>query len=162
MLTVGLPDVVAPGKTVTLVFDYTGPISNEDDSPTRGVRFASVDKTGAYLLLPARWFPLTNYPSNRYTGTFKITVPDNFAVVGTGKADPPNYDAGYRQRRARSGIVRLPLPARCTGRDFRRRHLAAFASANGRLQCLGLHAAGAGEYRQFLRHLARAHLELFF
>ena len=65
LLTIGLPDVVAPGKTVTLVFDYTGPISSEEDSPTRGVRFASVDKTGAYLLLPARWFPLTNYPSNR-------------------------------------------------------------------------------------------------
>ncbi len=94
ILTVGLPDVVAPGKTVTLTFNYTGPLSNEDDSPTRGVRFASVDKTGAYLLLPARWFPLTNYPSNRYTGTFKITVPDNFAVVGTGKADPPNLMPG--------------------------------------------------------------------
>jgi aminopeptidase N len=94
ILTVGLSDVVAPGKTVTLTFNYTGPLSNEDDSPTRGVRFASVEKTGAYLLLPARWFPLTNYPTNRYTGTFKITVPDNFAVVGTGKADPPNLMPG--------------------------------------------------------------------
>ena len=45
-------------------------------APRRGVRFASVDKTSAYLLLPARWFPLTNYPSNRYTGTFNIVVPD--------------------------------------------------------------------------------------
>jgi aminopeptidase N len=94
ILTVGLADVVAPGKTVSLTFNYTGPLSNEEDSPTRGVRFASVDKTGAYLLLPARWFPLTNYPTNRYTGTFKITVPDNFAVVGTGKADPPNLMPG--------------------------------------------------------------------
>jgi aminopeptidase N len=94
ILTVGLSEVVAPGKTVSLTFNYTGPLSNEEDSPTRGVRFASVDKTGAYLLLPARWFPLTNYPTNRYTGTFKITVPDNFAVVGTGKADPPNLMPG--------------------------------------------------------------------
>ena len=93
-LTIGLPDVVAPGKTVTLVFDYTGPISSEEDSPTRGVRFASVDKTGAYLLLPARWFPLTNYPTNRYTGKFKIDVPDTFAVAGTGKADPPTMSPG--------------------------------------------------------------------
>jgi hypothetical protein len=93
-LTIGLPDVVAPGKAVTLVFDYTGPISSEEDSPTRGVRFASVDKTGAYLLLPARWFPLTNYPSNRYTGKFTIDVPDTFAVAGTGKADPPTMKPG--------------------------------------------------------------------
>ena len=94
LLTIGLPDVIAPGKTVTLVFDYTGPVSSEEDSPTRGVRFASVDKTGAYLLLPARWFPLTNYPTNRYTGKFTIEVPDTFAVAGTGKADPPTMKPG--------------------------------------------------------------------
>jgi hypothetical protein len=94
LLTVGLADVVSPGKTVTLVFDYTGPVSSEEDSPTRGVRLASVDKTGAYLLLPARWFPLTNYPTNRYTGKFKIDVPDSFAVAGTGKADPPTMQPG--------------------------------------------------------------------
>ncbi len=89
-VTVGLPDVATPGKTVTLSFDYTGPISNEDDSPTKGVKFGSVDKTDAYLLLPARWFPLTDYPSNRYTGTFKIIVPSDFVVVGTGtSAGPP-------------------------------------------------------------------------
>ena len=94
LLTVGLPDVVAPGKPVTLIFNYTGPISSEEDSPTRGVRLASVDKNSAYLLLPARWFPLTNYPTNRYTGTFKIVVPDTFAVAGTGKADPPSMMPG--------------------------------------------------------------------
>jgi predicted negative regulator of RcsB-dependent stress response len=89
MLTVGLPEPATPGKQVTLIFEYAGPVSSEEDSPTKGVRFASVDKTSAYLLLPARWFPLTNFPSNRYTGTFKLVVPDTFAVVGTGKADSP-------------------------------------------------------------------------
>jgi len=88
-LSVGLPDTATPGKQVTLTFDYTGPVSSEDDSPTKGLRFASIDKTGAYLLLPARWFPLTDYPSNRYTGTFKIIVPESFAVVGTGTPDSP-------------------------------------------------------------------------
>lgn len=89
ILTVGLPEAATPGKQVTLIFDYAGPVSSEEDSPTKGVRFASVDKTSAYLLLPARWFPLTNYPANRYTGTFKVIVPDTFVVVGTGKADSP-------------------------------------------------------------------------
>ena len=88
-LSVGLNSASTPGTKVTLTFDYSGPISSDQDSPTRGVRFASVDKTSAYLLLPARWFPLTNYPANRYTGTFKIIVPDSFAVAGTGKADAP-------------------------------------------------------------------------
>jgi aminopeptidase N len=89
VLSVGLPDTATPGKHVTLTFEYAGPVSSEEDSPTKGVRFASVDKTSAFLLLPARWFPLTNYPSNRYTGSFKIIVPDTFAVAGTGKADKP-------------------------------------------------------------------------
>jgi aminopeptidase N len=93
LLTVALPEAIAPGHPATVTFEYGGPVSNEDDSPTKGLRFASVDKTSAYLLLPARWFPLTNYPSNRYTGTFKINVPDTFAVVGTGKAEGPNMIA---------------------------------------------------------------------
>ncbi|MGH9746879.1 MAG: M1 family aminopeptidase [Candidatus Acidiferrales bacterium] len=89
LITVGLPEPATPGKHVTLLFEYAGPISSEDDSPTKGVRFANIDKTSAYLLLPARWFPLTNFPSNRYTGTFRLIVPDSFVVVGTGKSDPP-------------------------------------------------------------------------
>ena len=89
LITIGLPEAASPGKKVTLQFDYAGPISSEDDSPTKGVRFANIDKTSAYLLLPARWFPLTNFTSNRYTGTFKLIVPDTFVVVGTGKGDSP-------------------------------------------------------------------------
>jgi aminopeptidase N len=93
-VTVGLPETATPGKQFTLTFDYTGPISNEDDSPTKGLKFGSIDKTSAYLLLPARWFPLTNYPSNRYTGTFKIIVPSSFVVVGTGKSAAPTTTPG--------------------------------------------------------------------
>ncbi|HKS65943.1 MAG TPA: M1 family aminopeptidase [Candidatus Acidoferrales bacterium] len=93
-LTVGLADTATPGKQFTLTFDYTGPISNEDDSPTKGLKFGSIDKTSAYLLLPARWFPLTGYPSNRYTGTFKIIVPSSFVVVGTGASAAPTMMPG--------------------------------------------------------------------
>src|SRR5580704_6035704 len=94
LLTVALPTASTPGKQVTLTFEYSGPVSSVEDSPSRGVRFASIDKTSAYLLLPARWFPLTNYPSNRYTGTFNVIVPNTFVVAGTGKADPPNMRPG--------------------------------------------------------------------
>jgi aminopeptidase N len=94
LLTIALPGASTPGKQVTLTFDYSGPVSSEEDSPTKGLRFASVDKTSAYLLLPARWFPLTDYPSNRYTATFNVIVPDTFAVAGTGKPDPPSARPG--------------------------------------------------------------------
>jgi aminopeptidase N len=93
-LSVTLVDAAAPGKQVTLTFEYAGPLSSEEDSPSRGVRLASVDQGSAYLLLPARWFPLTDYPSNRYTATFKIISPDTFAVVGTGASASPSVVQG--------------------------------------------------------------------
>lgn len=89
-LVVTLPSNAQTGMHVTVDVAYTGAFANDDDSPTKDVRFAWIDKTSAYLLLPARWFPLTDYPSNRYTATFQITVPDNFAVTGTGQSSTPS------------------------------------------------------------------------
>ena len=89
IVIVTLADVVAPGATVTLNYDYNGPLSNEENSPVPGMRLASIRPDGAYLLLPSRWFPLTFYPSNRYTAVFKIQVPDDFLVAGSGKTGPP-------------------------------------------------------------------------
>ena len=112
----GAAKYATPGKQVTLTFEYSGPVSSEEDSPTRGVRFASVEKTAAYLLLPARWFPLTNYPSNRYTGKFNLIVPSTFAVAGTGKADPvamqPGIGGAPSQRRTFSTATRPALTDR--------------------------------------------------
>jgi hypothetical protein len=93
-LTVTLPSPVAAGARVTLTFTYAGLLANEENSPVPGVRTGVINKEGAYLLLPARWFPLTNYPSNRYTATFRLNVPDSFAVAGTGKASAPTPTAG--------------------------------------------------------------------
>ncbi|MGB7436518.1 MAG: M1 family aminopeptidase [Candidatus Acidiferrum sp.] len=84
-----LASPVPAGQAVTLTFSYGGLLANEENSPVPNVRMASVNKDWSYLLLPSRWFPLTNYPSNRYTGTFKLNVPENVAAVGTGKADAP-------------------------------------------------------------------------
>jgi tetratricopeptide (TPR) repeat protein len=80
---------VATSGHVTLTFTYAGLLFNEENSPVPGVRAASITKDGAYLLLPARWFPLTDFPANRYTATFRLNVPDTFAVAGTGKATAP-------------------------------------------------------------------------
>jgi tetratricopeptide (TPR) repeat protein len=88
-LTVTLPNPVPAGQAVTLTFSYGGLLANEENSPVPNLRVASVNKDWSYLLLPSRWFPLTNYPANRYTATFKLNVPDNVAAVGTGTADSP-------------------------------------------------------------------------
>jgi tetratricopeptide (TPR) repeat protein len=86
---VQLPTPVAADGHVTLTYTYAGLLANEENSPVPGVRAAVINKDGAYLLLPARWFPLTNFPSNRYTATFRLNVPDTFAVAGTGKSTAP-------------------------------------------------------------------------
>src|SRR5207247_4674268 len=80
---------IATNGHVTITFTYAGLLVNEENSPVPGVRAALINKDGAYLLLLARWFPLTNFPSNRYTATFRLNVPDIFAVAGTGKASAP-------------------------------------------------------------------------
>ena len=89
-LHVTLDDTVPAGGKVTLFFDYGGPLTSRLNTPDQGVRMAYIAKDGGYLLLPSRWFPLTDFPSNRYTGVFQIEVPGTMTVVGTGKsAGPP-------------------------------------------------------------------------
>jgi len=88
-LVVTLPTPVGPGQATTLTFSYGGLLANEENSPVPNLRVASINKDWSYLLLPSRWFPLTNYPANRYTATFKLNVPENVVAVGTGKADSP-------------------------------------------------------------------------
>ncbi|HZC65866.1 MAG TPA: hypothetical protein VE545_04790, partial [Candidatus Dormibacteraeota bacterium] len=83
---VTLPSTVPRETKLTLTFSYQGLLANAENSPVPGTRVAFIDRDAAYLLLPSRWFPLTNFPSNRYTATFRLNVPDNFAVAGTGKA----------------------------------------------------------------------------
>ena len=83
-LHVTLADTIPVGGKVTLFFDYGGPLASRLNDPSQGVRMAFIAKDGGYLLLPSRWFPLTDFPSNRYTGIFQIEVPGNMTVVGTG------------------------------------------------------------------------------
>src|SRR5882724_13229725 len=85
IVVVQLATPVATAGHVTLTYTYSGLLVNEENSPVPGVRAALIHKDGAYLLLPARWFPLTDFPSNRYTATFRLNVPEAFAVAGTGK-----------------------------------------------------------------------------
>src|SRR5260370_30866226 len=93
-LIVNLPTPVATGGKVTLTFTYAGPLANEENSPVPGVRAATINRAGAFLLLPARLFPLTNFPSHPYTATFRLNVPESFAVAGTGKAAAPTPPPG--------------------------------------------------------------------
>jgi tetratricopeptide (TPR) repeat protein len=83
-LRVTLPDTVLVGGKVALRFEYAGPFTSGIKSSTQSVPLANIGKDSAYLLLPARWFPLTDFPANTYTGVFQIEVPGTMVVVGTG------------------------------------------------------------------------------
>jgi aminopeptidase N len=107
---VNLSSPVAAGGKVTLTFAYAGLLANEQSSPVPGVTAASINKDGAFLLLPARWFPLTSFPSNRYTATFKLNVPENFAVAGTGKASAPTPITGNGGRLLYTFECKTPAP----------------------------------------------------
>ena len=89
LLRATLPAPVPAGSRLTLTYSYSGILANEENSPVPGLRLAAINRDSAYLLLPARWFPLTGYPANRYTAKFRIEVPDSFAVAGTGQAEAP-------------------------------------------------------------------------
>src|SRR6202163_610180 len=103
-LIVTVPSPVGAGGHLSLTFAYAGLLANEENSPVPGVRAAVINHDFAYLLLPSRWFPLTDYPSNRYTGTFRLNVPASFGVAGTGKASAPAPAAGKNPDESDRGV----------------------------------------------------------
>src|SRR5882672_9433762 len=157
---VQLPTPVATDGRVTLTYAYAGLLANEENSPVPGVRAAVINKDGAYLLLPARWFPLTNFPSNRYTATFRLNVPDTFAVAGTGKSTAPTPMAA---RNAVEGGAPVHIRMQEFGApwNLRRGQSPTQSQASGRNKRLGLCAkSGIRECRRFCgeRGAGRHHL----
>ncbi|MGH9816786.1 MAG: M1 family aminopeptidase, partial [Candidatus Acidiferrales bacterium] len=121
-VTVTLPNAMTTGDKLTLTFEYEGPLADSDTALSGGVRHAYIGDEGAYLLLSSRWFPLTNYPASRFTGTFEITVPETWIVAGTGRALAPTVASAApvasapaaaeppRQRPRRPGQEEAPPP----------------------------------------------------
>lgn len=72
------------GKPVTVTFDYDGRLSGTEDSPVYGINFAAIHNDYAYLMYPARWFPVSGYTTDRYSADLNITVPSGNKVVASG------------------------------------------------------------------------------
>ena len=68
---VNFNEPLAKGKAATLIFDYDGRLNGTEESPVYGVRFASIQADYAYLLYPARWFPVNEYTADRFAATLK-------------------------------------------------------------------------------------------
>jgi tetratricopeptide (TPR) repeat protein len=81
---VNFPEPLPKGKPSTLVFTYQGTLTGKEESPVWGIKFASIQEDYAFLMYPARWFPINEYTTDRYTAEMKISVPDGFKVVASG------------------------------------------------------------------------------
>jgi tetratricopeptide (TPR) repeat protein len=89
ILRVILTEPALAGQHVTVTVEYAGPVAVAEFGSQRTVSLAWISQQGAYLLPESRWFPLTHFPGNRFTGVFRIHVPEGMSVVGTGIAEPP-------------------------------------------------------------------------
>lgn len=68
----------------TLIFSYDGHLTGTEDSPVYGIKFASIQPDYAFLLYPARWFPINGYTSDRFSADVNLTVPSNARAVAAG------------------------------------------------------------------------------
>lgn len=79
-----LVEPLAKGAKLAVEFNYDGRFDGREESPVYGIRFAAVENEGAAFLYPARWFPVNEYTSDRYTMNLSVTVPPEFRVVSGG------------------------------------------------------------------------------
>ena len=80
-----LPNGLQKGQSSTLNFEYEGDLISAEDSPVAGLKLAYVGDPSSYLLYAGRWFPVVGYGTNRFTATIRVTVPEGYTVVGSGK-----------------------------------------------------------------------------
>lgn len=83
-IRLSFPTPLQKGRPSTLTFTYDGRLNGSEDSPVYGIKFAAIHNDYAYLLYPARWFPVNDYTVDRYTADMKISVPAGNRVIGSG------------------------------------------------------------------------------
>jgi len=95
-----LPQTLKKGKVAALTFVYDGKLTGEEESPVFGIKFAAIHPESSYLLYPARWFPVNDYSTDRFSSDLKVTVPEGYSVVASGtesKDGPAAFHFKYEQ-----------------------------------------------------------------
>jgi hypothetical protein len=72
------------GQPYSLTFYYDGKLTGDEESPVSGVKFAAIHQDYAFLMYPARWFPVSGYTTDRFGADIRMTVPAGYSVVGSG------------------------------------------------------------------------------
>jgi tetratricopeptide (TPR) repeat protein len=78
------PAPLAKGKPATVTFSYDGRLTGQEESPIYGIKFGAIQNDFAYLMYPARWFPVSGYSVDRFTSDLHITVPSGYQVIASG------------------------------------------------------------------------------
>jgi tetratricopeptide (TPR) repeat protein len=71
-------------QPATVIFYYDGKLTGQEDSPVYGIKFAAIHPDFAFLMYPARWFPVSGYTTDRFGADLRVTVPMGYAVLGSG------------------------------------------------------------------------------
>lgn len=99
-MRVSLGQPVARGRSASLTFEYYGKLTGEEESPVFGITFAAIQPEYAYLLYPARWFPVSDYTADRFAADIRMAVPAGFKAIGSGiettSESAPAGMTGYR------------------------------------------------------------------
>ena len=85
---VNFPQPLPKGQPVTITFNYGGRLGGEEESPVYGINFAAIKPDHAYLLYPARWFPMNGYTVDRFQMELSVQAPAGFKVLTSGLAMP--------------------------------------------------------------------------
>ena len=93
-LNLSFPEQLGKTKPASLTFTYDGKLTGQEESPVYGIKFASIQADHAFLMYPARWFPVNDYTSDRYTAEMRITVPTGFKVLASGTEEQPTSSNG--------------------------------------------------------------------
>lgn len=88
------PAPLMKGKPETVTFTYDGRLTGQEESPVDGIKFAAIENDFAYLMYPARWFPVNGYTYDRFTSDLHITVPSGYQVIASGLGNSQPGAAG--------------------------------------------------------------------
>ncbi len=105
-VTFGQP--LPKGKPATMIFTYGGKLSGQEESPVFGIKFASITPDIAYLMYPARWFPVNDYTADRFTMDLKVTTPSGYKVLASGIDSTDQAPAGATSTRYRFSEAAFP------------------------------------------------------
>lgn len=85
---VDLPQTVQTDQPATLAITYAGGF-DPAIKPERGPQLAVISPAGTYLLRAAQWFPGPANLWERHSLNLSVTLPQDFTVIASGRAQPP-------------------------------------------------------------------------